>query len=132
MQATDVDRSIDGFLALAKKLRTSAPLRQGCLKFCSCCSCRSCVMVEPMPCRKTDQVDDLVADEAEPADVEFTFGWDCSGPKGLVVRHHVSWNRTNGDNSFAQALPFLPSRPPAEAPLRLHTRMPSQHFAFLL
>jgi len=46
MQATDVDRSIDGFLALAKKLRT--------------------------------QTDDLIADEAEPADVEFTFGWDCS------------------------------------------------------
>ncbi|CAE7365171.1 unnamed protein product [Symbiodinium pilosum] len=48
MQATDVDRSIDGFLALAKKLR------------------------------KAHQVDDLVADEAEPADVEFSFGWDCS------------------------------------------------------
>ncbi|CAE7910521.1 unnamed protein product [Symbiodinium necroappetens] len=46
MQATDVDRSIDGFLVLAKKLRT--------------------------------QTDDLIADEAEPADVEFTFGWDCS------------------------------------------------------
>eukprot|EP00439_Symbiodinium_sp_Y106_P071433 s3120_g12.t2 len=56
MQATDVDRSIDGFLALAKKLRT--------------------------------QTDDLIADEAEPADVEFTLGYSLL--RSLQLRRPAS------------------------------------------
>mmetsp|Transcript_10332 Transcript_10332/g.24884 ORF Transcript_10332/g.24884 Transcript_10332/m.24884 type:complete len:498 (+) Transcript_10332:91-1584(+) len=48
LQASDVDRSIHAFLALSSKLR------------------------------KMPDADDLVADEDEPANATFTFGWDCS------------------------------------------------------
>ena len=76
MQTTDVDRSIDGFLSLAKQLRTLSQQWQ------------RLPYNDRMPQglvtdRKTHQVDDLVADEAAPADVEFTFGWDCGRPSGL-------------------------------------------------
>ena len=74
MQATDVDRSIDGFLVLAKKLRTSRNSNR--FRTGSWSSERGCFSVPNSTVTDRTQTDDLIADEAEPADVEFTFGWD--------------------------------------------------------